>query len=146
MALMTVAGEIQAFLDAAGGNGQLKEERLALGAALEDVQGMVGVLVGWLGEAQGGEARELYKVGLNSRRLLLAMGDLVVAWLLQRQADVALRALAGDGLSVADQTFYEGKVAAARFFAHEVLPRISADRRIVESTNLDLMDLPEDTF
>jgi alkylation response protein AidB-like acyl-CoA dehydrogenase len=141
VALMTVAGEIQAFLDAAAGNGQLKEERLTLGAALHDVQGMVGALLGWLGEA-----RELYKVGLNSRRLLLAMGDLVVGWLLQRQAEVALRKLGAGGLSRADQAFYEGKVAAARFFAHEVLPRISADRTVVESTNLELMDLPEEAF
>jgi hypothetical protein len=146
VALMTVAGEIQAFLDTAGGNGQLKEERLALGAALEDVQGMVGTLLGWLTEAQAGESRELYKVGLNSRRLLLAMGDLVVGWLLQRQAEVALRKLGAGGLSRADQAFYEGKVAAARFFAHEVLPRISADRKVVESTNLELMDLPEEAF
>ena len=94
---------------------------------------------------QGGEPRELYKIGLNSRRLLLALGDLVVGWLLQRQADVALRALA-QGASAADEAFYEGKVAAARFFAHEVLPRIGADRRIVESTTLDLMELPEAAF
>jgi Acetyl-CoA dehydrogenase C-terminal like/Acyl-CoA dehydrogenase, C-terminal domain len=146
VALMTVAGEIQAFLDAAGGNGQLKEERLALGTALDDVQGMVGAFLGWFGGVPEGEPEELYKVGLNSRRLLLAMGDLVVGWLLQRQAEVALRALGVGGLSPADQAFYEGKVAAARFFAHEILPRISADRRVVESTNLELMDLADETF
>ena len=72
-------------------------------------------------------------------------GPVVVGWLLQKQADVALRAL-GHEVSPADQAFYEGKVAAARFFAHEVLPRIGADRRIIESTSLDLMDLPEEAF
>jgi hypothetical protein len=102
-------------------------------------------MTGWLGEAQGGEPRSLYKIGLSSRRLLLAVGDLVVGWLLQRQADVALRALAGE-VSATDKSFYEGKVAAARFFAREVLPRITADLRIVESTGLDLIDLPEDAF
>jgi alkylation response protein AidB-like acyl-CoA dehydrogenase len=144
-ALLTVAGEIQAFLESEGGNGQLKEERLALGKALAEVQTALGTMTGWLGEAQGGEPRALYKVGLNSRRLLLALGDLIIAWLLQRQAEVALRALAGEP-SAADKSFYEGKVAAARFFAHEVLPRIGADRRIIESTNLELMDLAEDAF
>ncbi|SDY21790.1 hypothetical protein SAMN05444365_1011091 [Micromonospora pattaloongensis] len=144
-ALMTVAGEIQAFIESEGGNGQLKEERAALGKALAEVQNILGVLTGWLGEVQAGEVRSLYKVGLNSRRLLLAIGDLVVAWLLQKQADVALRALGGE-VSPADKSFYEGKVAAARFFAHEVLPRIGADRRIIESSNLDLMDLSEDAF
>ena len=106
---------------------------------------MLAVFTGWLAAAQTGEVRELYKIGLNSRRLLLALGDLVVGWLLQKQADVALRAL-GHQNSAADQAFYEGKVAAARFFAHEVLPRIAADRRVVESTSLDLMDLPEEVF
>ncbi|MFI6758302.1 acyl-CoA dehydrogenase [Micromonospora sp. NPDC050417] len=144
-ALMVVASEIQEFITAEGGNGQLKEERLALGRALTEVQTILATMTGWLGEAQAGEPRALYRAGLNSRRLLLAVGDLVVGWLLQRQAEVALRALAGE-VSDADKSFYTGKVAAARFFAHEVLPRIGADRRIVESTNLDVMDLPEDAF
>jgi alkylation response protein AidB-like acyl-CoA dehydrogenase len=170
-ALLTVAGEIQAFVQSEGGNahsglpaqtssgaitadsdvpaatfdGQLKEERLALGRALRDVQAILATMTGWLGEAQAGEPRSIYKVGLSSRRLLLAVGDLVVGWLLQRQADVALRALAGE-VSASDKSFYEGKVAAARFFAHEVLPGITADLRIIESTGLDLMDLPEEAF
>ncbi|HLL64354.1 MAG TPA: acyl-CoA dehydrogenase [Micromonosporaceae bacterium] len=145
VALMTVAAEIQEFLDSAGGNGRLKEERLALGTALADMQATFGVVLGWLGEAQAGDARMLYKIGLNSRRVLLALGDVLVGWLLQKQAEVALRALGGE-VSEADRAFYDGKIAAARFFAHEVLPRITADRRIVESTDLDLMDLPESAF
>ncbi|MEV6366198.1 acyl-CoA dehydrogenase [Micromonospora sp. WP24] len=144
-ALATVAGEIQDFITSEGGNGQLKEERQALGKALADVQTMLGVMTGWLGEAQGGDARALYKVGLSSRRFLLAIGDLVVGWLLQKQAEVALRALNGE-LSAADQAFYTGKVAAGRFFAREVLPRIGADRRIVEGADLDIMELPEEAF
>ncbi|MEO3748831.1 acyl-CoA dehydrogenase [Plantactinospora sp. B5E13] len=151
--LLTVAGEIQAFVEsgvAAGaesadkGDGQLKEERIALGRALGDVQAMLGTMTGWLGEAQE-DPRTIYKVGLSSRRFLLAVGDLIVGWLLQRQADVALRALSGE-VSESDKAFYTGKLAAARFFAREVLPRIGADRRIVQGADPDLMDLPEDVF
>ncbi|MET7747210.1 acyl-CoA dehydrogenase [Micromonospora sp. NPDC005367] len=144
-ALATVAGEIQEFITSEGGNGQLKEERQVLGKALAEVQTMLGVMTGWLGAAQGGDARALHKVGLSSRRFLLAIGDLVVGWLLQKQAEVALRALNGE-LAATDQAFYIGKVAAARFFAREVLPRIGADRRIIEGTDLDIMDLPEEAF
>jgi alkylation response protein AidB-like acyl-CoA dehydrogenase len=144
VALMAVAGEIQDFLDAAGGNGRLKEERLALGQALADVQAMVTVFTRWLGEAQD-EPRTLYKIGLSGRRFLLAVGDLILGWLLQRQAEVALRALSAVQ-QPAEQAFYEGKVAAARFFVREVLPRIGADRRIVERATADLMDLPEAAF
>ncbi|MBX6358094.1 MAG: acyl-CoA dehydrogenase [Micromonosporaceae bacterium] len=160
-ALLVVAGEIQSFLDDESGNGRLKEERQALATALADVQGMLATMTGWVaeamaagsegrgaGEASGGDPRALYKVGLNTRRLLLAMGDLMVGWLLQRQAEVALRALAGPQgpAGAADQAFYEGKIAAARFFAREVLPRLSADRKVVEATTLDVMDLPEEAF
>jgi hypothetical protein len=28
----------------------------------------------------------------------------------------------------------------------EVLPRVGSDRRIIENTTLDIMDLPEDVF
>jgi alkylation response protein AidB-like acyl-CoA dehydrogenase len=155
-ALGVLAGEVQAFVEAgdaysepAGGRvaagGQLKDERLALGAALADVSSMIGTATGWMIDAQE-DPRELYRVGLASRRILLALGDLMIGWLLQRQAEVALAALAGDGISDADRAFYTGKVAAARFFAREVLPRIRGDRTIVESTPLDVMDLPEDAF
>ncbi|GAA2680922.1 acyl-CoA dehydrogenase [Actinoplanes palleronii] len=144
-ALGTIATEIQGFIDSETGNGQLKDERLALGKALGELQQILGVTMGWLAAVQGGEARELYKIGLTSRRILLALGDVVLAWLLLRQADVALTALNGE-LTQADKNFYTGKVAAARFFTREILPRIGSDRRIIENTNLDLMDLSEDVF
>ncbi|MGH3646747.1 MAG: acyl-CoA dehydrogenase [Micromonosporaceae bacterium] len=144
VALMTVANEIKAFLDADSGNGQLKEERLALGEALDNVQRMLGSLGGFIGEI-GTDERTVYKVGLHSRRLLLAVGDLLVGWLLAKQAQVALTKLAGE-VSDKDKHFYEGKVAAAKFFASEVLPRLASDRKIVERANLDLMELPEEVF
>ncbi|WP_033343438.1 acyl-CoA dehydrogenase [Catenuloplanes japonicus] len=144
-ALMRVAGEIQAFIESEGGNGRLKEERAQLGRALGELQQMLGTITGWLGAAQGGKADELYKVGLHSRRVLLALGDVVVGWLLQKQAEIALAALGGE-VSATDKAFYEGKVAAARFFAHEVLPRLGADRRVVQGATLDLMEVEEDQF
>jgi alkylation response protein AidB-like acyl-CoA dehydrogenase len=144
-ALGVVAGEIKSFLDSEAGNGQLKEERAYLGAAFADVQGMLAAVTGWLAGGAD-DPREIYKVGLASRRILLALGDVVVGWLLQRQAEVALAALGRGGHSERDRAFYEGKVASARFFAREVLPRLASDRRIVEGTTLDLMDLPEESF
>ncbi len=102
-ALGVLADEIQAFLDSEAGNGQLKEERALLAGALADVQAMLGTVFGWLGAAAGGEPNELYKVGLSSRRILLALGDLVVGWLLQRQAEVALAAL-GPGRRIGRRT------------------------------------------
>ena len=95
--------------------------------------------------AEGGDLRNIYKVGLNTSRLLMALGDVVCSWLLLRQAEVALEKLAGD-VSASDKSFYEGKVAAAQFFAHNNLPKISGERLIAESIDLSLMDLDESAF
>ncbi|GAA5123566.1 acyl-CoA dehydrogenase [Pseudonocardia adelaidensis] len=139
-----VAGEIQAFLDAESGNGRLKEERALLATALTDVQGMLGALTGFL-MASAEDPTSLYKVGQNTVRLLMAVGDLLIGWLLLRQAEVALTALGGEP-SARDVAFYEGKVGAARFFAKTVLPQLTAQRAIVEATDNSLMELPEAAF
>ena len=50
------------------------------------------------------------------------------------------------GPAAADEAFYEGKVAAAKFFARQVLPQITAQRVMAEATDNALMDLTEDAF
>jgi len=95
--------------------------------------------------AEGGDVRNIYKVGLNTTRLLMVLGDLVCAWLLLRGAEVALEKLAGE-VSEADKAFYEGKVAAAQFFARTNLPKISAEVAIAEAVDLSLMELDEAAF
>jgi alkylation response protein AidB-like acyl-CoA dehydrogenase len=143
-ALGHVAGEIQKFLEAEAGNGRLKEERAALGKALTDVQGMLGALTGHL-MASAEDVSNIYKVGQHTVRLLMAVGDLLVGWLLLRQADVALVALGGEE-AAKDQAFYEGKVAVARFFAQTQLPLLTAQRTIVENADNSLMDVSEAAF
>jgi len=144
-ALTHVTGEIRAFLDADAGNGRLKQERARLATALADVQGMLGALTGGL-IASAQDPTNVYLVGQHSVRFLMAVGDLVVGWLLLRQADVSLAALTSGNVSVKDQAFYEGKLGAARFFATTVLPLLTAQRGIVENADNALMDLPEAAF
>jgi alkylation response protein AidB-like acyl-CoA dehydrogenase len=148
-ALGYVAGEVEAFLKSEAGNGRLKVERELLAEALENGQAIVGTLINQLmsadPNAEGGDLRNIYKVGLNTSRLLMVLGDIVCSWLLLRQAEVALEKLAGE-VSGSDKSFYEGKVAAAQFFARNVLPKVAAERAIAESTDLSLMDLDEAAF
>jgi hypothetical protein len=142
--LTRLGGEIQDFAKGDAGNGTLVHEREMLGKALEDVQGIVGALGGYAMKAQA-DPKELYKVGQHTTRLLLCLGDLVVGWLLLRQAAVALDALTGTP-SDKDVAFYNGKVAAAKFFAHQRFPVLAAERSIAESADNDLMDLDESSF
>ncbi|MGI5503987.1 acyl-CoA dehydrogenase [Lentzea sp. CA-135723] len=143
-ALAFINGEIQSFLDNEGGNGRLKEERALLKQGLEDLQGMLGALVGFLTSSQE-DVRNLYKVGQNSVRLLMTAGDVLVGWLLLRQAEVALQKLDG-APSAKDKAFYEGKIAVASFFAKNVLPELTSRRKIAESTDNALMDIDENVF
>jgi hypothetical protein len=87
---------------------------------------------------------EIYKVGLASVRFLLAVGDLLIGWRLLAQADVAHAALAAG--STNSKAFYQGKSASAKFFANNVLPKLTALRGIIESLEDDIMRLPEAAF
>jgi alkylation response protein AidB-like acyl-CoA dehydrogenase len=141
---------IKDFAGADGGNGRLKTERAALSEAAGHVEAMAGAMVGFL-MASTDQPAEVYKTGLNTTRLLMALGDLVIGWLLLTHAEIALRKLDEIAATVrpglaADHDFYAGKLSAGRFFAATVLPRLAAERNVVEATTLDLMDLPEGAF
>ena len=69
----------------------------------------------------------------------------MIGWLLLHQAEIALNALEGE-ISDRDRSFYAGKVAVANFFAKNVLPRLTAERKIVEAVDLTVMDLWEEAF
>jgi alkylation response protein AidB-like acyl-CoA dehydrogenase len=137
--------KIRDFTAAEGGNGRLKAERAALADAAVQVEAMVAAMTSFL-MASADAPAEIYKAGLNTTRLLMALGDLVIGWLLLSHAEIALRQLDQVPAGAADRDFYAGKLAAARFFAATVLPRLAAERVVVEETTLDLMDLPEAAF
>ncbi len=105
---------------------------------------MVATLTGYFVEAST-EPREVYRVGLQSEPFLLAVGDLLIGWLLLWHAEIALSALDGQP-SQGDRAFYSGKVTAATFFVANVVPRLGAERRATETTDLAAMDLEEQAF
>ncbi|OBB03640.1 butyryl-CoA dehydrogenase [Mycobacteriaceae bacterium 1482268.1] len=143
-ALAHVAGQIEQFVRNESGNGRLKTERALLATALEDVQGMAATLTGYLMAAQE-KPESLYKVGLGSVRFLMSVGDLVIGWLLQQQAAVAIEALDG-GASGDDKSFYEGKVAVASFFAKNMLPLLTSTRQVIDTIDNEIMELDEAAF
>jgi alkylation response protein AidB-like acyl-CoA dehydrogenase len=132
--------DIQAFAESGGAHA---EEKQALLKALGDLNGIIGVLVGHAMASQENPA-EIYKVGLSTSRALMAVGDVIITWLLLRQADIAAEKLAAGAGK--DTDFYAGKIASAKFFVATVLPHITADRKIVEATDSAIMDLPESAF
>jgi alkylation response protein AidB-like acyl-CoA dehydrogenase len=131
--------EIQKFAESGGAH---QEEKQALVKALGDLNGIVAVLVGHAMESQS-EPEKIYQVGLNTSRCLMAVGDIITAWLLLRQADIAVEKLPNAGK---DADFYTGKIASAKFFVQNYLPHITADRKIVEATDGAIMEIPVNAF
>jgi hypothetical protein len=135
--LMALLGEVQATVDGADGGDALKAEKDSLGKALGQLQGILGVMMPRMQDS-------LYHVGLHANRILASLAEVVIGWLLVKQAVVALKKLpeAGD----ADRAFYEGKLAAVRFYAKEVLPNVALHKKVIEGGDLALMDVPEAAF
>ncbi len=138
-----LAGEITETIER--GDPAFADERRLLGKALADVQAMMTSMGFWAQAAASGKPEQVYKVGLNTTRLLMAMGDLIIGWLLLRQGAIASAALAA-GASERDVPFYTGKVTAARWFAHNRLPLLTAERYVCEHTDDDIMSLPIEAF
>ncbi len=128
--------QIRETAERTGESKELEAERAALGRALGDLETMLGTLLGKLGES-------VYHVGLQGNRVLFAVAEVVIGWLLVRHAEVALERMKSNP---ADRAFYVGKLASARWYCHEVLPGIAHAARMVEHGNLDLMEVPEESF
>jgi len=138
-ALTLLAKEIGKF---AASGGELATEKAALAKALQEVNEMTGVLVAFAMESQEKPA-EIYKTGLNTSRFLMAVGEIIIAWLLLRQADIAIANSANPGR---DADFYAGKIESAKFFIRTVLPHISAEKAILESEDGGIMNISEAAF
>ena len=144
VALGHIGGQIEQFVKNEEGNGRLKAERALLATALEDIQGMAATLTGYLMASQE-DPSSIYKVGLGSVRFLMSVGDLILGWLLQQQAAVAIEKLDA-GAAGDDRAFYEGKVAVASFFAKNFLPLLTSTRAVVDNLDNEVMELDEAAF
>ena len=135
--LRGLLGQIQATVEAGTGGEGLADARASLARALGDMQSMLMTLMGLVGKSP-------YHAGFQGNRVLNALAELVIGWLMVRHAAIAaekLPAAKGD-----DVNYYMGKIATARWFCREVLPTLTLTRKLVEQSSLDLMELPDEAF
>ncbi|MGP8300599.1 acyl-CoA dehydrogenase [Streptomyces inhibens] len=142
-ALTALSDEIKKFLADNVGGEELEQARGELAKAAADLEAIVGTMLTDLAATEK-DVKSIYKVGLNTTRVLMASGDVVIGYLLLKGAAVAAEKLAG--ASAKDKPFYTGKIAAAKFFAHNVLPGVGVQRGLAESIDQSLMELDEAAF
>jgi alkylation response protein AidB-like acyl-CoA dehydrogenase len=133
--LQALVGQITATLDSLPA--ELSTEKTALQTALGDVQAIMMTMMGELGQS-------VYHVGLQGNRILFALAELVIGWRLTVNAKAALAKL--PSASGDDAAFYKGKLAASRFYAKQVLPGLAHTRKMIEQSDLELMELADDQW
>jgi alkylation response protein AidB-like acyl-CoA dehydrogenase len=146
--LTWLADQVRELVKAGGGEDDaLALERERLGQALDDTQAHLGALIQpAMASMDESQRSEIYKTGLNSTEFLYSLAEVAIGWLLLRQAELAQDHLDAGTASPADQDFYTGKVAAARWFLRTVPPKVALRRAKAQEEDGWLMDVPESAF
>jgi alkylation response protein AidB-like acyl-CoA dehydrogenase len=147
---------VRETIKAGGGDDAFEAERALLEKSLEDAQSHLGVLLTHAMASLDESTRDsIHLAGLQSTAFLYSLSEVVIGWLLLRQAEVAHArhtAIEGGeapatGRSRDDElAFYGGKVAAARWFVRNVGPKIAMRRHVAEQEDGALMRIPVASF
>ncbi len=127
---------IEKTIASEAGGAELARERELLKKAVGDVQATFMALMSKVSES-------VYHAGLVGNRVLFALAEVTIGWLL---VDHAATALANKADKPEDADYYDGKVASAKFFCRNVLPGLTLTRKLVESSDLGLTELREEVF
>ena len=115
---------------------KLGDEYNLLKIAIIDIKNIFTLMMTKIGDS-------LYYVGLHGNKILIALSELVISWLLLRHAEVSISLLK---TCSSKKSFYYGKIASASFYCKNVLPNIKLVKLSIEKTTLELMNLSDDIF
>ena len=141
--LQAFLGDISAFLSEFGAHSVVAPHVKALQAAHEALAGTAMRILSWF------QSGQIAMVPLFANRFLEMMSELALGWLLLDAARIAHDAQAklpaGDE-GAKDRAFYEGKKAAAAYFAKNVLPGVVQKAEILGSEDRTALDISEEAF
>ncbi|MBK9073083.1 MAG: acyl-CoA dehydrogenase [Myxococcales bacterium] len=134
------AKDVGAFIAANKGHATLGDGIAELAKALEAVTSSAMRFLGW---STGGK---MEMVPLSANRFLEMMSELTVGWLLLDQAVIAEAAVASLAADAPDRAFYEGKRAAALYFAHNVLPTVAGKAALIAKEDRSPLTISDAAF
>ena len=134
-ALKLLAAEMESTITAASKHDHLSAHCEQLAAAMTAVQNTVAAV---------SQASDLSTGLANATLFLDAMGHVVIAWMWLKQAIAATQGL--DNSSAADKPFYQGKLAACRFFYRYELPQAITKFELVSTLDTTCYDLTAEQF
>jgi butyryl-CoA dehydrogenase len=137
-AFRLLLGKIQQTVKAASADPALAEHAVSLGKAA-DAAAKTTMTLG--AAAMNGQV-DLFMA--NAHLYLEMLGHVVVAWLWLQQAQRAQAAIAG--ASAADKDFYEGKLAACRYFYRYELPKSLRHAELLSTLDDTCLTMPLAAF
>jgi len=138
--LQAFLGDVQKFVAANGGSATLGSAVKRLGAAQEAVGGCAMRLLMWF------QSGNVALVPLYANRFLEMMAELTVAWLLLEGAVIAEEKAKTVDAAHPDAAFYKGKVAAALYYARNVLPGVEEKAKLMGEEDRSALDIPDAAF
>ncbi len=138
--LQTFLGDIAKFVAANGNHAKLGPAVKKLGAAQEAVAGTAMRLLMWF------QSGQLSLVPLSANRFCEMMSELTVGWLLLEGAMVAEAALAKTDEKHPDHAFYTGKIAAAQYYAKNILPTVEHKAQLLADEDKSPLEIPDAAF
>jgi alkylation response protein AidB-like acyl-CoA dehydrogenase len=133
--LQAFLADIAGFVQKRAGDATLGAAVKTLALAQEALAGSAMRLLMWF------QTGKLAMVPLQANRFLEMMAETTVAWLLLDGAAVALERKGAVAEGHPDVAFYEGKIAAALYYARNVLPGVELKSRLMaeeDSTPIDI--------
>jgi alkylation response protein AidB-like acyl-CoA dehydrogenase len=138
--LQAFLGDLGKFVSAHASHPVLGSAVKALGQAQEAIGGGAMRLLTWF------QTGNLGMVPLHANRFLEMMAETTVAWMLLEGAAIAFETKKGLDASQPDAAFYEGKIAAALYYAKNVLPGVEQKARAMQDEDRSALDIPEAAF
>jgi alkylation response protein AidB-like acyl-CoA dehydrogenase len=138
--LQAFLGDIQKFVGANSGHPKLGVAVKKLAASAEVLGGCAMKLLMWF------QTGNLALVPLFANRFLDMMSEVAVSWLLLEGAVIASEKQAKTDAKHPDHAFYEGKVAAAIYYARTVLPGVEEKAKQMGDEDRTALDIPDAAF
>jgi alkylation response protein AidB-like acyl-CoA dehydrogenase len=111
-----------------------------LGKSLQALTGSAMKLLMWF------QSGQLELVPLVANRFLEMMAELAVSWMLLEGAVLAHEKLQSVPAGQPDVAFYTGKIAAAQYYARNVLPGVEDKARLLENEDRSPIEIPDEAF
>jgi alkylation response protein AidB-like acyl-CoA dehydrogenase len=138
--LQAFLGDIQKFVTKNGGHAKLGTAVKKLGAAQEALAGCAMKLLMWF------QTGSLALVPLFANRFLEMMSEVAVSWMLLEGAVIASDKQTTTDAKHPDHAFYEGKVAAALYYARTVLPGVEEKARQMAEEDKTALEISDAAF